>query len=181
MISRIVSFAPVARQDASVLILGSMPGEASLKASQYYAHARNAFWPIMGELTGLDPGASYQVRLEALQASGIALWDVMRSCRRAGSLDSAIEPESIEANDFAAFFKKHSRIVTVCFNGATAERCYRQNVLPKVGHLSFTYVRLPSTSPAHAALSLASKITVWRSAIQDLPAAPASLRKSATS
>ena len=93
------SFPPVVSRNSKVLILGSMPGEVSLKAEQYYAHPRNAFWPIMGELFGAGPSLPYQERLVALDNAGIALWDSLRACTRPGSLDSAIRDE--EANDFA--------------------------------------------------------------------------------
>jgi double-stranded uracil-DNA glycosylase len=177
---RVVSFAPVASRNARLLILGSMPGEASLKAGQYYAHPRNAFWPILLQLLRLEANAPYAERLEALRRSGIALWDVLQSCRRSGSLDSAIEPKSVVVNDFAAFFARHSHISQVCFNGAAAERCYQQHVLPKVRHLPLTYVRLPSTSPAHAALSPARKAAAWHAALSARPAVVTGERTRAT-
>ncbi len=165
MTRRIASFPHVARHDASILILGSMPGEASLRAGQYYAHPRNAFWPIMRELLGFPASASYRDRLDALQAGGIALWDVLASCERAGSLDSDIEPDTLVVNDFASFFAAHGRIALVCFNGATAERTYRRHVDAASEGRRIESVRLPSTSPAHAALTLADKVAAWRHAI----------------
>lgn len=164
MSTRIASFAPIASPNAQLLILGSMPGAASLAANQYYAHPRNAFWKIMGELLGFDAQQPYQDRVAALMNAGIAVWDVLRSCRRTGSLDNAIEFNSIEVNDFDAFFRAHSLIKVICFNGATAERCYRQQV-QEWQRASISYFRLPSSSPAHAALSLAKKTATWRGII----------------
>ena len=161
---RVACFDPVVDSAARILILGSMPGEASLSAGQYYANARNMFWKIMGELVGLDPNDPYERRLEALKAAGIALWDVLRSCHRKGSLDAAIEFDSIEVNDFDAFFLKYPHIKMVCFNGATAERCYKKHVLRHFKYTAINHIRLPSTSPAHAALSLETKVAAWRAA-----------------
>lgn len=165
MSARITSFAYVARRDASVLVLGSMPGEASLQARQYYAHPRNAFWPIMRELLGIPVTASYHEHLGALQANRIALWDVLASCQRAGSLDSDIDPDTLVVNDFASFFAAHGSIALVCFNGATAERYYRRHVELASEGCRIETVRLPSTSPAHAALTLADKVAAWRSVL----------------
>jgi hypoxanthine-DNA glycosylase len=162
---RIACFPPVARRDASVLVLGSMPGEASLQAGQYYAHPRNAFWPIMREILGFPASAAYGDRLDALRAGGIALWDVLESCQRAGSLDSDIKPGTLVVNDFASFFAAHGRIALVCFNGTTAERYYRRHVEAAREGRRIESVRLPSTSPAHAALALADKVAAWRSVI----------------
>src|SRR3989338_6090933 len=156
------SFAPIERADARILILGSMPGEASLRAGHYYAHPRNMFWRIMGELLDADPAAPYRQRVDALKAARIALWDVLRSCRRKGSLDSAIDGGSLVPNDFAAFFLLHPQITRIFFNGAKAEECYRRHVLPGIGTDSIECLRLPSTSPANASVPYERKLEAWR-------------------
>ena len=159
----IQSFDPVSRTSAHVLILGSMPGKASLSAGQYYAHPRNAFWKIMEQLFGIDIDAPYKERLQKLTANRVALWDVMRACRRESSLDSDIVEASIVPNDFASFFDAHPRIDRVYFNGAKAESSYRKHVLPTFTNPDpIAYLRLPSTSPAHASLSLKQKIAAWK-------------------
>ena len=160
-------FAPIARADAATLILGSMPGAASLRAGEYYAHPRNLFWPILGELAGARPELAYRARVRALLAARLALWDVLAACARTGSLDADIDPASIVANNFRAFFARHPRITRVFFNGATAERCFRRHVLPGLPQMSMpiVFARLPSTSPAHAALSFDRKLAAWRAIV----------------
>lgn len=160
--SRAHGFAPVANADAVVLVLGSMPGKASLAAGQYYAHPRNSFWPIMGELFGAHPGLPYKKRLQILKSSGIALWDVLASCTRSSSLDSHIEEGSIIPNDFESFFLCHPNIKRVFFNGTKAEQCFRRYVRPSLTRRSFPYQRLPSTSPANAGMSYGEKLNAWR-------------------
>lgn len=150
---------------ARVLILGSMPGEASLNATEYYAHPRNAFWPIMGELVGARPELPYGERLERLKAAGIALWDVIASCERPGSLDARIAPASVQANDFGGFFSVYRSIKRVYFNGSAAEAAFRRHVLPRLGGMALQYARLPSTSPAHAARSFADKLAAWSAVV----------------
>lgn len=161
------SFKPIAHANARVLILGSMPGKASLEAGQYYAHPQNLFWRVLAEVTGADPALPYAARVRALKSRGIALWDVLESCAREGSLDSAIDDESIHAHDFASFYRAHRCIVQVFFNGAKAEACYRKHVLPLPADIALTphYHRLPSTSPANASLSRAYKHRVWTTAL----------------
>lgn len=158
-------FDPIADSNAEILILGSMPGRESLAARQYYANRRNAFWRIMAELLGFDPGSSYETRVDKLKAARIALWDVLESCTRVGSLDSKIDANSMTVNDFPNFFRTHSKIRTVFFNGATAEAAYRRYVLPNVGTVPLSYMRLPSTSPAHASLSYTQKLQAWQAGI----------------
>lgn len=162
MVTRVRSFAPVADRGATRLILGSMPGVASLRAGHYYAHPRNLFWPILGELLGLDAALPYAARIGALAESGIALWDVLKSCSRSGSRDAAIEKDTALPNDFATFFSGHPQVRRVYFNGSTAESCYRRQVLPLLPAVALAYERLPSTSPAHAALCFAEKLAAWR-------------------
>jgi len=149
-----------ARADARILILGSMPGQASLDLGRYYAHPRNAFWPIMGGLFGAGPELPYEERLHRLKENGIALWDVIAVCERQGSLDAAIAPGSVRVNDFAAFFKAHPAIARLYFNGAAAETAFRRHVLPRLAGLP-PGRRLPSTSPAHAARGYAEKLAAW--------------------
>jgi double-stranded uracil-DNA glycosylase len=158
---KIQSFPPLARAEAAILILGSMPGAMSLAQQQYYAHPRNAFWDIMGELFGAHRELVYEQRVRALTRRDVAVWDVLRHCRRSGSLDSAITREI--ANDFVPFFAAHQRIRNVFFNGMKAQTVYRRHVLPVLpGRLALTYRCLPSTSPAHAGMSYVHKLRAWR-------------------
>lgn len=167
-------FPAVEKPDAAMLILGSVPSVRSLAEKRYYGHPRNAFWPIMRRILGFDPELDYEAEKKMLNANKIALWDVAASCLRDGSLDSAIRTETVVANDFESFFKEHSRISRVFFNGCKAEELYRRLVLKdRRGNSetcqklpnALTYVRLPSTSPAMASLSFDEKLEIWRSAI----------------
>lgn len=139
-----------------------MPGRASLAAKEYYAHPRNQFWPIVGNLFGFDPGLAYGDRLQVLQSAGIALWDVLASCVRPTSMDADIATDSIVVNDFAGLFREQTGITQVFFNGATAAECYRRHALPTLSSLRLKYYRLPSTSPAHAGMGLQQKLAAWQ-------------------
>lgn len=161
------SFPPVAAPDARILILGSIPGEASLRARQYYGHPRNLFWPILGELVGARPELPYPARLAALRAARIALWDVLQCCERTGSLDSAIEENTLIPNDFADFFARHPQIERIYFNGAKAEASFRRHVLPTMDANRLRCWRLPSTSPANAGISPARRLEAWRALLDD--------------
>lgn len=165
------SFAPVARRDARVLILGTLPGPESWRRQQYYAHPWNAFWRIMGELFGASPEQPYRVRLATLRARGVALWDVCQSAYRPGALDAEIRRDSIVANDFAGFYATHRQIRLVCFNGQTAANLYRRLVLPGLPEpwQELTRAPLPSTSPAHASLGFAEKLERWREVLEVVP------------
>jgi double-stranded uracil-DNA glycosylase len=166
---RIHCFAPIAETDATVLVLGSIPGNASLAAGEYYAHQRNLFWTIMGELIGAHPGLPYQDRLRILRSSGIALWDVLGSCIRNTSLDSRIESDSEAPNDFKAFFLRHPNIAHVFFNGTKAKQCFLKHVHPSLKSVSLQYQCLPSTSPANAGISYEQKLFAWHSVIRRTP------------
>ncbi|CAB3709817.1 DNA-deoxyinosine glycosylase [Achromobacter pestifer] len=159
-------FSPVATPAARVLVLGSMPGVASLKQARYYAHPRNAFWPIAAQVLGFDPQLDYPRRLLALQAAGVALWDVLQACERPGSLDANIRGDSLVPNDFTSFLHAHPAITRICFNGGKAAALYRRHVLPGLASATLEYVDLPSTSPAHAAASFEQKLAAWRQALR---------------
>lgn len=143
---------------ARLLILGSFPSVQSLAQRQYYANPRNAFWPMMAELFGIDEGLGYESRLAALQSHGIALWDVLHSCRRAGSADAAIDPKSMVANDFGRFFADYRGITRVYFNGRTAATLFGRLVRVE---RALTYQLLPSSSPARA-MRTDDKLAAWR-------------------
>jgi TDG/mug DNA glycosylase family protein len=186
---RVHSFPPISDPASRVLILGSMPGRASLRAKQYYAHPQNAFWRIVAALLDLDAAAPYEARVEALRENRIALWDVMKSCTRESSLDSDVVESSIVPNAFPSFLRAHPRIATICFNGAKAEESFFKYALPTQGGRrsrptrsepkaseggplhgmgvrgDLAYYRLPSTSPANASLPFAAKLAAWRAVL----------------
>ncbi|MBW8847251.1 MAG: DNA-deoxyinosine glycosylase [Burkholderiales bacterium] len=158
---RLVGLAPVFDARARLLVLGSFPGAASLQAAQYYAHPRNAFWPVMGALLGEADLATrpYAERLQALRAYRIALWDAVAACRREGSLDTAIE--AAEPSDLRELVARLPELRAIACNGALA---HRQTLLA-LGDAVVPVLRLPSTSPAHAGLKLADKIAAWSAAL----------------
>lgn len=149
---------PIVGGRPTILILGNAPSVLSLATGQYYGNPRNAFWRIAGELFGFDSAAAYPVRMAALVASGVAVWDVLAHCRRIGSLDAAVEPDSMVPNDFESFLAEYPWITRVFFTGGAAEANYRRLV-----HVSanVTYARLPSTSPAHT-MPIAAKLAAWQ-------------------
>lgn len=151
------SFAPVARADARLLILGSVPGRASLKAAQYYAYPHNQFWSLVGAVIEVDLRAlAYPERLSALMAHGIALWDVIAQAQRPGSLDAAIRHET--HNDLAEWVKTLPQLRAIAFNGGTAARHGRRALLPLSAGLQL--IDLPSSSPAYTR-ALADKQRAW--------------------
>lgn len=158
------SFEPIAGAGARTLILGSMPGKASLRARQYYAHPRNAFWRLIESLLGIPADLPYTECCARLVARRIALWDVLKACTRTSSLDSDIVESTIVANDFATFLTVHPGIDRIFFNGAKAEAVYRKRVVPSLPSplAEIPRQRLPSTSPANASLSFDQKLARWR-------------------
>ena len=157
---RLRGLPPVIAPDARLLILGSFPGEASLRAGQYYAHPRNQFWPLLSALLGIDfLSEPYPRRLELMTARGLGLWDVYASCRRQGSLDSAIV--EAELNDFAWVRRHAPGLRLVGHNGGESARAGRL-----LSSLGLEGVRLPSTSPAHASWSFERKRLAWRELFQ---------------
>ena len=151
-------FAPVVDDGARLLILGSFPSVQSLATGQYYGNPRNAFWPIASALFGFDVQAPYETRLAALQSHGVALWDVLHKCRRAGSADAKIDPKTVVANDFGWLFAAYSDVRRVYFNGQTAEQLFGRLVAVEA---PVSYQLLPSTSPTRA-MPPGQKLDAWR-------------------
>lgn len=160
MEGRIIAFEPIAPPNARILILGSMPSEASLRQGFYYGHPRNAFWRILSETFGAPLPGSIPEKRALLEANGVALWDVLHSCVRQGSLDSAIR--DMEVNDFAALFARCPGIRRVLLNGGTAKKVFLKYGAQALQHRE--WVALPSTSPAYT-LSYERKLAQWRQAL----------------
>jgi TDG/mug DNA glycosylase family protein len=155
-------FEPVIGGNAKVLILGSLPSQLSLARQEYYANPRNTFWRIMGEIIPTQENPSYETRCNTLTDKGVALWDVLKSSVRPGSLDSAIDIASARENDFPKLLAQHSGIEFICFNGVKARELFDRLVL-KLWLLpsGVQLVNLPSSSPAHAAMSFEQKLQLW--------------------
>ena len=152
------SFPPVYTPDARVLIVGSMPSVKSLADQQYYAHPRNAFWPILFEVFSWEKTGDYEEKKRLIRENRLALWDAARTCEREGSLDS--DMRDIQYNDFDALFEQCPQIHTVLCNGGTAHKLFIKTGYAK----GKTVIRLPSTSPAYT-LSYEKKLAAWRDAL----------------
>jgi len=165
--SRIHGFPPIARPDSKTLILGSMPSRESLAKQQYYAHSRNALWPILCSLYSIT-ATQYEERSKQVADRGIAIWDVLRDCVRPGSLDSDIDEKTAATNDFQAFLREHTQISRIFFNGTKAESIYLKRVLPALDGQAarILHRRLPSTSPAHAGMNFEQKRAAWQTILQ---------------
>ena len=148
--------APVVGDGARVLILGSFPSERSLMAGQYYANRRNQFWPLLGTVFGFDADATYEELLEAVKGHGVALWDVVHSCRRVGSMDAKIDRKSLVVNDFGPLLTDYPTIERVFVNGLTAFDLFERHV-----ETALPAVRLPSSSGA-LPMTFADKLDRWR-------------------
>ena len=150
------SFPPIADARARVLVLGTLPGEESLRRSQYYAHPRNLFWPIVFALFDATPAADYAEKLAFVAAHRVALWDVCELGQREASADSTIRGERPNAID--GLLDAHPLIRVVAFNGSGAQRLYDRHFARRA---DLAYLALPSTSPAHARLDFAAKLARW--------------------
>ena len=159
-------FSPIAKDDARVLILGSIPSVASLQKREYYGHKRNAFWYIMSKLLGFEDDLPYNKRAEIIVSHHIAIWDVINRCKREGSLDSAIKNSKV--NDFGKFFGEHREIKHIFFNGQRAYGEYKRYALPILDdkYKKIPLSVLPSTSPANAKMSRDKKLEEWKKIIK---------------
>ena len=166
--ARVHSFPAVIGADTRILILGSMPGVASLGAQQYYAHPQNHFWKIAGAVCGAGPELPYEQRLRAMLRRGLGLWDVLQSCVRRGSLDTAIELDSVIANELLPLLRQ-GNVMRLCCNGGTAHAALQRHLGQALAR-EFPQLdirRLPSTSPANASWSYARKLRAWRQALRE--------------
>lgn len=168
---RLRGLPPMVGPVVRVLVLGSMPGERSLREGEYYAHPRNAFWPIVEQVLGIPRAMPYADRTAALRGAGIALWDVLAACRRHGSLDAGIERDSMELNPLPALLEASAGLRVVAFNGVLAETVFRRafGAALQAHPAAPALVRLPSTSPANAGYSFERKLQAWREVLQWTP------------
>lgn len=155
-------FPPIANAAAEVLVLGSLPGRKSLLEKKYYAHPRNAFWPVMHEIFGVT--GSYEQRCECLMRHRVAVWDVLRASVRPGSMDADIRQETAAANDIETFLGEHPCVRGIAFNGKKAAKLF-QDLVPKEHVSGLRLISLPSTSPAYAAMRFAGKLELWKSGL----------------
>jgi len=155
------SFPAHVRADCVVLVLGSMPGVASLQQAQYYAHPRNRFWPLMHALLGVPAGADYPARLHALAQAGVGLWDVIGQCRRRGSLDADIVRGSEVANPLPELIATLPQLRLVACNGAAAFQAFQRLIVPQLAVPPHA-LSLPSTSPANASFTLPRLRQAWQ-------------------
>ncbi|MGE8250115.1 MAG: DNA-deoxyinosine glycosylase [Stenotrophomonas bentonitica] len=162
--TRCIGFPAQLNAGCRVLVLGSMPGVASLQAAQYYAHPRNRFWPLMGVLCGIDATVPYPDRMHALNATGVGVWDVIGRCERRGSLDASIVRGSEVPNALGALIEGLPSLCAIACNGGTAYRAFQRFIAPAlVGPAQTLPVwSLPSTSPANAAWPLPRLVQAWQ-------------------
>jgi hypoxanthine-DNA glycosylase len=152
-------FPPVVDRNTRVLVLGSLPGEVSLAHNQYYAHKQNKFWVLVGDVIEMDlVGMDYSSRLDALLEHRIGLWDVVAEAQRAGSLDSRIRNHA--SNDLVALVETLPNLVAIAFNGGTAAKIGMRALEEQADR--YRFVRLPSSSPAYAAVSYQEKRGDWQ-------------------
>jgi TDG/mug DNA glycosylase family protein len=159
-----IGFPAQLNAECRVLILGSMPGVASLQAAQYYAHPRNRFWPLMGVLCGIDTTLPYPDRVRALNARGVGVWDVIGQCERRGSLDASIVRGSEVPNALGALIEGRPALRAIACNGGTAYRAFQRFIVPALldAAREVPVWSLPSTSPANAAWPLPRLVEAWQ-------------------
>lgn len=158
------SFPPCFSTDARLLVLGSMPGRASLDAHRYYAHPRNAFWPILGDVFGGLP-VDYPARLQWAKSHKVALWDVLKHCERKGSLDTSIKVASEIPNAIGELLHQAPQLKRIVFNGQKAKQAFQRHCKELLSVEGIEFKAMPSTSPAHASLSYSDKLLEWRAAL----------------
>ncbi|MFV2032360.1 MAG: DNA-deoxyinosine glycosylase [Gammaproteobacteria bacterium] len=167
--SLVHSFEPIIGSEPRIIILGSMPGVVSLRALQYYANPRNAFWPIMADLFEIDIDCDYRLRVQQVAELPLILWDTLKACHRPGSLDSNIQKQAIEANDIGGLIRRYAEIRAIAFNGAASEKYFRQLAIEHLpGDRSIELIKMPSTSPANASWIYERKLKAWRSLLKFL-------------
>ena len=155
-------FAPIESEHAQVLILGTLPSRQSVSSGQYYGNPRNVFWRIMGDLFAAGPDIDYPARTAKLARAGVCVWDVLAAANRDGSLDARIDATSARPNDFGSFFGKHPNVRSIFFNGTRAAELFRRFNCDRFVEAAETELTtLPSTSPAHAAMSYDEKLKRW--------------------
>ena len=162
MAALLTGLPPSVRAGCRVLVLGSMPGDASLQAARYYAHPRNRFWPLMASLCGFAVDMPYEARMHSLHDAGVGLWDVIGRCERRGSLDASIVRGSEVANPVADLLVAHRSIEAIALNGGKAAEAFRRHVEPKLSQAHRpALLTLPSTSPANAAFQHERLRAAW--------------------
>ncbi|THB75177.1 MAG: DNA-deoxyinosine glycosylase [Gammaproteobacteria bacterium] len=164
------SFNHIANPNAKILILGSIPGDVSIAADQYYAHPRNLFWDFMQQLLDIPRELAYEQRIQLLQSKGIALWDVLGFCHREGSLDSSIDKETEQPNAISELLEACPGIQAVFFNGQKAQTSFKRHILKLYPGIErrCELIVLPSTSPANASIKVQDKLESWKRILEFL-------------
>ena len=163
--STVSSFPALVAEGCRVLILGSMPGKRSLEQNQYYAHPRNLFWPLMGELYGVGHDLAYDDRIRVLQQRHVGIWDVLAECDRPGSLDSSINADTEIPNDIAGLLTRYPGIDVIALNGGKAQQGFKRYIertLDAATRQRLRVLSMPSTSAANAGIPLAIKRAQWQ-------------------
>ena len=163
--NRIFSFPPIVSKNATGLILGSMPGNLSLRKNEYYAHPQNSFWKIIFSLFNEQFSPEYKNKISLIKQNNLAVWDVLEFCERSSSLDSDIKLHNAKTNDVAGLLNKQTKITKIYFNGQKAHQIFLKNIYRTSPDFFSNYelIVLPSTSPAHAKMSFDQKLQAWKS------------------